>query len=38
MEVWIPYWEKAKKTSDYIAKKSYVDYGTYVKLRGKLKM
>jgi len=28
----------AKKTDDYINKKKYIDYGTYVKLRGKLKM
>ena len=30
--------DKAKKTADYIAKKVYIDYGTYVKLRKKLKM
>jgi hydroxymethylglutaryl-CoA synthase len=29
--------ELAKKTMDYINKKSYVGYGEYVKLRGKLK-
>ncbi len=29
--------DKAKKTQDYIAKKEYIDYGTYVKLRKKLK-
>lgn len=29
---------KALKTADYIAKKEYVDYGTYVKLRRKLKV
>ena len=28
---------KAPKTMDYVAKKEYVDYGTYVKLRRKLK-
>jgi len=29
--------DRAKKTADYIAKKEYIDYGTYVKLRKKLK-
>ena len=28
---------KAPKTADYIAKKEYIDYGTYIKLRKKLK-
>jgi len=28
----------AKKTEDYINDKEYIDYGTYAKLRGKLKM
>ncbi len=30
--------DKAPKTESYVAKKSYVDYGTYVKLKKKLKM
>ncbi len=30
--------DKAPKTADFVAKKSYVDYGTYVKLKKKLKM
>ncbi len=30
--------DKAPKTESYIAKKTYVDYGTYAKLRGKLKV
>ena len=30
--------DKAKKTEDYIMNKSNIDYGTYVKLRKKLKM
>ena len=30
--------EKAPKTEDYLNKKEYVDYGTYAKLRGKLKL
>ena len=28
----------APKTDDYIAKKTNIDYGMYVKFRGKLKM
>lgn len=27
-----------RKTADYIARKRYIDYGTYAKLRGKLKL
>lgn len=30
--------DKAPKTEDYIKKKEYVDYGTYARLRGKLKV
>ena len=30
--------DKAPKTMDFVAKKTYVDYGTYVKLKKKLKM
>jgi hydroxymethylglutaryl-CoA synthase len=30
--------DKAKKTEDYIKNKEYVDYGTYVKMRKKLKV
>jgi len=30
--------DKAKKTAEYMARKDYVDYGTYVKLRKKLKV
>jgi len=30
--------DKAKKTEDYIAKKKNIDYGTYVRLRRKLKV
>jgi hydroxymethylglutaryl-CoA synthase len=30
--------DKAKKTNDYINNKHNIDYGTYVKLRGKLKV
>lgn len=30
--------DEAKKTRDYVNRKEYVDYGTYVKLRGKLKV
>ncbi len=29
--------ERAKKTSDYINNRKYIDYGTYVRMRGKLK-
>jgi len=29
--------DKAKKTEDYISRKKNIDYGTYAKLRGKLK-
>jgi len=30
--------DKAKKTEDYIKNKEYIDYGTYVKMRKKLKV
>lgn len=30
--------DKAPKTEDYIKKKEYIDYGTYARLRGKLKV
>lgn len=30
--------DRAKKTQDYIDRKTYIDYGTYVKLRKKLRM